>query len=98
MSAASSKQYLYGSLKHIVSIHDGNERVARVIFTANESELAEQCLTAASALDPSDEMAVRAFVDDWFARRAAAEEVRGGSGWNRPHKYERRQTWHTEAR
>lgn len=96
MSAASSTQYVIGGTKHIVSIYDGRERVARVFFTELEWELAEQCLKAASAIDPSDELAVRAFVDDWFARRAAAEEVRGGSGWGRLHKYERRQVWHTE--
>lgn len=88
---------LYGSLKHIVSLYHERARVQRIIFRDNEQSLAEQCYAAAHDLDTSDDSAVLAFVSAWHAKRAEAEDVRGGSGWGRPHGKRKYGTWHRES-
>lgn len=92
MSASSSREFIYGSLKHVVSLYNGRERVARVLFRETEWALADECLTAASGIDTRDEWEVIMFCGEWAARRAAAEEVRGGG----KREYRPRRVWHTE--
>ena len=93
MSASFSTERIFGGVKYVVSLHDGATRVARVIFREIEYGLAQDCLTAASSIDTSDEWEVIIFCGEWAARRAAAEEVRGGG----PREYRPRRVWHTEA-
>lgn len=93
MSAAASREIIYSGVKYVVSLYDGTVRVGRVIFRETEYELAEACLVAASDIDTSDEWEVIVFCNEWAARRAEAEEVRGGG----PREYRPRRVWHTEA-
>lgn len=93
MTATIDTDTILGSRKFIVSLYAGHERVGRIIFRDCERELAEQCLVEAAAIDTLSEWDVIAFCNLWHARRAEAEDVRGGG----KREYRARRVWHADV-